>query len=94
MRIVLDEQKAIVSYVLIGDVEGSVEYNGELPDDFITSFKPMLFKLQGDEIVRNPDYCEPETPMRDLTEQDKINAYQFKMNLDFKKQLEEMRHDE
>lgn len=91
MRIVINDQKEVISYVLVGDVEGSIEFDGNIPDDFASNFKPELFRLQGNDIILNSDYSEPETPVRALSEQDAINAQLFKMNLDLKKQLQEMK---
>lgn len=44
-------------------------------------------------IKENQNYVAtiPDVPNQQLTEQDKINAELFKMNLDLKKQLEELK---
>lgn len=59
MKLLLNEKNEILNYVLLGDIDGTVEYDGEIPDDFEDSFKPTFYMIKDGEIVENPDYVEP-----------------------------------
>lgn len=59
MRIQINEKNEILSYVKIGDLNNSVEFNGTIPETFMRKFKPYFYILKNDEIVENPDYVEP-----------------------------------
>ncbi|EOA09451.1 DUF2977 domain-containing protein [Pediococcus acidilactici] len=74
MKLLLNEKNEISNYILLGDIDGTVEYDGEIPDDFEDSFKPTFYMLKDGEIVENPDYVEPKPPVISPSEQDKINA--------------------
>jgi hypothetical protein len=63
MKLVLNEKNEILSYISLGDVEGAIDYQGEIPEDFYEKFKPSFYLLKNDEIVENPDYVEPEPPV-------------------------------
>lgn len=77
MLLVLDNNNCIVKYSVIGGLSDSnvVKFDDEkLPEDFDVKFKPLFYKLENDEIVENPDYVVPESPVIGPSEQDKINA--------------------
>ncbi|WPK17311.1 DUF2977 domain-containing protein [Pediococcus pentosaceus] len=59
MKLLLNEKNEILNYILLGDIDGTIEYDGEIPDDFEDSFKPTFYMLKDGEIVENPDYVEP-----------------------------------
>lgn len=59
MQILVNDKNEITSYVVLGEIEGSVEFNGSLPDGFEANFKPSYYLLQDNEIVVNPNYQEP-----------------------------------
>lgn len=63
MRIQINEKNEILSYVEIGDLNDSVEFNGTIPAEFGQSFKPYFYMLKNDEIVENPDYVEPSSSL-------------------------------
>lgn len=76
MKLLLNEKNEILSYILLGDIDGTIEYDGEIPDGFEDSFKPNFYMLKDGEIVENPDYVEPSdtSPVIGSSKQDKINA--------------------
>lgn len=59
MKIQINEKNEIIGCTKIGDINGSVEFNGELPEGFWRSFKPKFYILKDDVIVENPNYVEP-----------------------------------
>ena len=63
MKIQINEKNETLSYVEIGDLNGSVEFNGTIPAEFWQGFKPTLYMLKNDEIVENPDYVEPSSSL-------------------------------
>lgn len=76
MKLLLNEKNEILNYILLGDIDGTVEYDGEIPDDFEDSFKPTFYMLKDGEIVENPNYVEPADtpPATSPSQQDKIIA--------------------
>lgn len=74
MKLVLNEKNEILSYISLGDVDGAVDYQGEIPEDFYEKFKPKFYMLVDGAIVENPDYVAPKPPVISPSEQDKINA--------------------
>lgn len=84
----------IEAFAQIGELNGSVDYLGDLPEGFVIRFKPKLYKFEGAKIYLNENYVDASEPEPTLTQQDEINAQLFKMNLDLQKQLEEMRRVE
>lgn len=93
MQLILNENSEITAYVKIGNAENGVDYNGSIPDDFFEDFESQKYKLTDDVIVINTDYVAPEInpPTPTLTQQDEINAHLFKMNLDLKLELRELK---
>lgn len=64
MRFKINENNEITDYATIGGLPGSIEFNGLLPEDFESSFKPSFY-LYEDKLVKiNPQYVEPglDTP--------------------------------
>lgn len=59
MQILLNSDNTIAAYVNIGALTGSVNYDGVLPDNFVSDFKPNYFILNNDSIIINPNYVEP-----------------------------------
>lgn len=73
MELVLKNNE-IIDYATVGHISGSVYYDDNLPEDFNENFKPSFYLLKDNEIVKNPDYVAPETPVIGISKQDKINA--------------------
>ncbi|MCP8851746.1 DUF2977 domain-containing protein [Latilactobacillus sakei] len=98
MKIAINDSKEITDYVIIGlKASCVIEVEDEIvPADFKSKFKPGYYIYISGAIVENKNYVTtiPEEPKRPLTDQDKINAELFKMNLDLKKQLEELKSNE
>lgn len=63
MKLVLNNNQEIISYVLIGDMTDSIEYQGTIPDGFEEDFKPSFYLLQNNEITVNSDYVPPKPPV-------------------------------
>lgn len=61
MLLKINEQKEILEYATIGGMEGAVEFDGVIPDDFEVKFKPGFYMLQNDEIIENSNYVEPSS---------------------------------
>lgn len=61
MKLVLNEKNEILSYISLGDVDNSVEYEGEVPEDFYDNFKLKFYMLVDGAIVENPDYVAPSS---------------------------------
>jgi Protein of unknown function (DUF2977). len=62
MRLLLDDKQVIIGFVKIGALDGTIEYNGPIPDDFYEKFKPSFYMLKNGAIIDNPNYVEPESP--------------------------------
>lgn len=66
MKLVINDKSEILAFTVFGDVDNSLEYEGEVPEDFRDKFKPKFYMLKDGEIVENPDYVEPsDTPPDD-----------------------------
>lgn len=63
MKLVLNEKNEILSYISLGDVDGAVDYQGEIPEDFYEKFKPEFYMLVDGAIGENPDYVEPSSSL-------------------------------
>ncbi|MFY4479675.1 DUF2977 domain-containing protein [Latilactobacillus sakei] len=74
MKIIVNQNGEIRSYVQIGDIPGSIEYKGTVPDGFEDNFQPSFYLLQNDSIVLNPDYVMPTTPVTGPSDTDKAIA--------------------
>lgn len=74
MRLQVNDSNEIIAYATSGDINGSTDYSGTVPDDFYDKFKPSFYLLQNNEISENPNYVAPEPPVISPSEQDKINA--------------------
>ncbi|MBP5810053.1 DUF2977 domain-containing protein [Lactiplantibacillus argentoratensis] len=59
MRLVLNDKNEIIEFASLGDLTGSVDFNGKIPDDFEINFKSSFYLLQDGVIITNPDYTEP-----------------------------------
>lgn len=76
MKILTNNKQEIIAYASLGSIDGAIEYNGGVPDDFEENFKPSFYLLQNNVIVLNPNYTEPAqptTPTGPTTEQLMIN---------------------
>lgn len=96
MLLVINEKNEIIEFAKNGGLPDSIEFNGNVPDEFEEFFKPKYYRLINNQIEINPDYSEPTTeePKLVLTQQDEINAHLFKMNLDLQLELRELKSNE
>jgi len=79
MRIIINDLNEIIGYVLTGELTGSVEFDGHIPDDFTETFKPTLYVLQSGSIARNANYTPPVALIANTPDaQDEINALLLK----------------
>lgn len=64
MEILLDENKLVLAFAVIGELDDSAQhYSGVIPENFYEDFKPKFFMLKDELIVENPDYVAPsDTP--------------------------------
>lgn len=62
MKILINDNTEIVAYAAFGDLAGSFEFTGSIPDDFKSDFKPSYYLYQDSKIVVNPNYEEPTIP--------------------------------
>lgn len=77
MKIELNENNEIVSYVKQGGIVGVDLVNfdtNKLPDGFYENYKPSFYLLENNEIVENPNYVAPNPPKPGPSQQDKINS--------------------
>lgn len=93
MKIIVNGENEIVAYAIVGEIESSIDFDGDVPEDFCSTFKPSLYLLLDGSIELNQKYTEPEIsdPEPKLTKQDEINAHFYKMELDLKLQLKELK---
>lgn len=66
MIIKLNENKEIISYVEIGELDGGIQVDN-VPGDFIDKYQPSFFILNGGMIEENPNYKEQEPVIIDNT---------------------------
>lgn len=59
MKLIVDSDSRIIEYCILGDLDGAIEYTGNIPDDFEAKFKPSFYLLKSDEIVENSNYVAP-----------------------------------
>lgn len=59
MRLVLNDKNEIIEFASLGDLTGSVEFDGKIPDDFEINFKSSFYLLQDGVIIANPNYTKP-----------------------------------
>lgn len=74
MKILINEKNEILGYVTTGGVDGFIEYDGKIPDEFYDKFKPKFYMLVDGVIIKNPNYVAPEPLVVGPSKQDKINA--------------------
>lgn len=60
MKLVVTDRGEIISYITVGDLDGSIEYTGTTPDGFEDNFQPSFYLLKNDVIVLNQNYVEPK----------------------------------
>lgn len=76
MKLLLDENNGVVAYVTIGDFPNSVNYDGQIPDDFETKFQPSFYLLQNGQLVVNPAFKQLDlsTEVQPTAEQQALTA--------------------
>ena len=57
MQLLLDSSNKITNYAIVGGFENGVEVD-EIPEDFISNFKPLKYKYGNEQISLNEDYSE------------------------------------
>lgn len=81
MQILINESQEITAYAIKGGFINGVEFVGDVPNGFMTGFKPSYYLLKDNMIVLNPNYIEP-TPTKPntgpTTEQVMINQLGLK----------------
>lgn len=60
MQLLLDSSNKITNYAIVGGFENGVEVD-EIPEDFISNFKPLKYKYGNEQISLNEDYSEEES---------------------------------
>lgn len=60
MQLLLDSSNRITDYAIVGGFENGVEVD-EIPQDFISNFKPLKYKYGNEQISLNEDYSEEES---------------------------------
>lgn len=60
MQLLLDSSNKITNYAIVGGFENGVEVD-EIPQDFISNFKPLKYKYGNEQISLNEDYLEEES---------------------------------
>ena len=59
MKLQLDDNNLIIGYTDYGDLNGSIEFTGILPEGFKENFKQNFYLFKDGKIVVNDDYQEP-----------------------------------
>lgn len=54
MKLVVNSENEIISYVKIGNLSGSIEFFGVIPDDFEDNFRYAYYSLKENKIIKNP----------------------------------------
>ena len=75
MQILLNGEREITNYAIVGGFEDGIEIDN-IPDNFIVNFKPRYYLFEDNEIIVNKDYKEDtdeiyEQPEIDLDENTK-----------------------
>lgn len=79
MFIKINEKNEITAFATFGNLNDSIEFDGTVPDDFLTNFAPRFYMMLDKKIVTNPAYVAPQTPTDfDIKPQDEINAMLLK----------------
>lgn len=81
MQILINENKEIVNYAIVGGVssEGyeTIEIlDSDIPDLFVDLYKPGLFVYQDNRISVNPNYSEYQEEQLEVTYRDIIERHQ------------------
>ncbi|MBT9655975.1 DUF2977 domain-containing protein [Lactiplantibacillus plantarum] len=59
LQLMLDATGHVTSYATVGGLTGATTYEGEIPDEFLTSTQPQAFKLINNVLTKDPDYVAP-----------------------------------
>lgn len=62
IKLVLDETGHVTSFAIIGEIEGSTDYAGPIPDGFLEDQFPTRYLLQGGVLVVDPSFTAPTIP--------------------------------
>lgn len=54
MKLVVNSENEIISYVKTGNLSGSIEFFGVIPDDFEDNFRYAYYSLKENKIIKNP----------------------------------------
>lgn len=61
LQLMLDATGHVTSYATVGGLTGATTYEGEIPDEFLTSTQPQAFKLIDNVLTKDPNYVAPVT---------------------------------
>lgn len=61
VKLQLDEKQHVTGYVTVGDIDGSVDYTGTIPDGFIGDPQIGRYQLINGQLEVDPNYVE-QTP--------------------------------
>lgn len=59
IKLQLDETQHVTGYVTVGDIDGSVDYTGTIPDGFIGNPQVGRYQLIDGQLEVDPNYVEP-----------------------------------
>ncbi|WP_204205903.1 DUF2977 domain-containing protein [Mammaliicoccus sciuri] len=57
MQILLNSNNEIISYAIVGGFDNGVDVDN-IPQDFVSNFKPLKYKYENEQIILNKNYSE------------------------------------
>lgn len=78
LQLMLDATGHVTSYATVGGLTGATTYEGEIPDEFLTSTQPQAFKLIDNVLTKDPNYVAPVT---DAVKQQPSDEQRFQAQL-------------
>lgn len=63
LQLMLDATGHVTSYATVGGLTGATTYEGEIPDEFLTSTQPQAFKLIDNVLTKDPNYAPSIQPV-------------------------------
>ncbi|MCG0638928.1 hypothetical protein IMAU80162_00670 [Lactiplantibacillus plantarum] len=63
LQLMLDATGHVTSYATVGGLTGATTYEGEIPDEFLTSTQPQAFKLIDNVLTKDPNYAPSVQPV-------------------------------
>lgn len=59
LQLMLDATGHVTSYSTVGGLTGAITYDGEVPDDLLTTMQPQAFQLIDNVLTKDPNYVAP-----------------------------------